>query len=72
VEVQIQHNLADLTTWEAVEDALVYTKMDGSCAFDPVLADLCQAVKAEAEAKMAAGGVDIDAVKRRAERPTGQ
>ena len=68
LEVQIQHNLADLSTWEAVEYALVYTKMDGSCAFDPVLAALCQAVKAEAEAKMAAGGVDVDAVKRRAER----
>ena len=72
LEVQIQHNLADLSTWEAVEYALVYTKMDRSCAFDPVLAALCQAVKAEAEAKMAAGGVDVDAVKRQAERPPGR
>jgi putative hydrolase of HD superfamily len=69
LEVQIQHNLADLATWEPVEYALVYTKMDASCAFDPLLADLCQAVKAEAEAKMAAGGVDVEAVKRRAEPP---
>jgi putative hydrolase of HD superfamily len=67
LEVQIQHNLADLTTWEPIEYALVYTKMDGACGFDPVLAALCQAVKAEAEAKMAAGGVDVDAVKRQAE-----
>ena len=69
LEVQIQHNLADLSTWEPIEYALVYTKMDESCAFEPVLAALCRAVKAEAEAKMAAGGVDVDAVKRQAERP---
>jgi putative hydrolase of HD superfamily len=72
LEVQIQHNLADLSTWEAIEYALVYTKMDRACAFEPVLADLCQAVKAEAEAKMVAGGVDVDAVKRQAERPPGR
>jgi hypothetical protein len=34
--------------------------------------DLCRAVKAEAETKMAAGGVDVDAVKRQAERPPGR
>jgi putative hydrolase of HD superfamily len=72
LEVQIQHNLADLSTWEAIEYALVYTKMDRACAFESVLAALCQAVKAEAEAKMAAGGVDVDAVKRQAERPPGR
>jgi putative hydrolase of HD superfamily len=65
LEVQIQHNLADLKTWTPVEYDLVYTKMDAACAHDPFLAALCDAVKAQAEAKMRAGGIDVDAVKRR-------
>jgi putative hydrolase of HD superfamily len=63
LEVQIQHNLADLATWEPVEYGLVYTKMDAACAFDPFLVALCEAVKAGAEAKMRAGGVDPERVK---------
>jgi putative hydrolase of HD superfamily len=65
LEVQIQHNLADLTTWTPVEYELVYTKMDAACAHEPFLATLCEAVKAQAEAKMRAGGIDVDAIKRR-------
>ena len=65
LEVQIQHNLADLGTWTPVEYDLVYTKMDAACAHEPFLAALCEAVKAQAEAKMRAGGIDVDAVKRR-------
>ena len=65
LEVQVQHNLADLATWEPVEYDLVYTKMDAACAHDPFLAAFCSAVKAQAEEKMRAGGVDTDAVKAR-------
>lgn len=65
LEVQIQHNLADLETWAPIEYDLVYTKMDRACAHDRFLAGLCEAVKAQAEAKMRAGGVDVDEVKRR-------
>ena len=65
LEVQIQHNLAALASWEPIEYELVYTKMDRACAFDPFLAELCAAVKEQAEAKMIAGGVDVAAVKRR-------
>lgn len=65
LEVQIQHNAADLGTWEPVEYGLVYTKMDAACAVDPFLAALCEAVKDDAEAKMAAGGVDVEAVRAR-------
>ena len=65
LEVQVQHNLADLATWEPVEYGLVYTKMDAACAHDPFLAAFCAAVKAQAEEKMRAGGVDTDAVKAR-------
>lgn len=54
LEVQIQHNLADLATWEPVEHGLIYTKMTGPCAFDPFLAALAARVTAQAEAKIAA------------------
>jgi putative hydrolase of HD superfamily len=64
LEVQIQHNLADLSTWEEVEYELVFTKMDQYCAHDGFLRDLCDAVKAEAEQKMAEAGIDVKAVKR--------
>jgi putative hydrolase of HD superfamily len=65
LEVQVQHNLADFATWEPIEYDLVYTKMDAACAADSFLAALCAAVKAQAERKMAAGGIDPAAVRRR-------
>jgi putative hydrolase of HD superfamily len=65
LEVQLQHNLADLKTWEEIEYGLVYTKMDRFCAHDRYLRELCAAVKQEAEEKMRVGGVDVEAVKRR-------
>ncbi len=64
LEVQIQHNLAGMESWTPIEYDLVYTKMDQHCAFDPFVAALCEAVKEQAEAKMRAAGVDVDAVKR--------
>jgi putative hydrolase of HD superfamily len=64
LEVQIQHNLAGIESWTPIEYDLVYTKMDRHCAFDPFLAALCDGVKEQAEAKMRAAGIDVDAVKR--------
>jgi putative hydrolase of HD superfamily len=55
LEVQVQHNLADLATWEPVEYGLVHGKMEPHCAHDPFLAALCEAVKAQADRKVAAG-----------------
>jgi putative hydrolase of HD superfamily len=65
LEVQIQHNFADLNTWEEIEYDLVYTKMDKHCQHDVFLQSLCSTVKHEAEIKMLAGGVDIETVKKR-------
>ena len=65
LEVQVQHNLADLDTWEAIEYDLVYTKMDAACRHDAFLHAFCEAVKGDGEAKMKAGGVDVEAVRRR-------
>ena len=65
LEVQVQHNLADIVTWTPIEYDLVYTKMDRACAYDPYLAAFCDAVKAQSEAKMRAAGIDVDGVKLR-------
>jgi putative hydrolase of HD superfamily len=65
LEVQVQHNLADIRTWTPIEYDLVYTKMDQACAHDPFLAAFCEAVKDQSEAKMRAAGIDVDGVKRR-------
>jgi len=69
LEVQIQHNLADLSTWEEIEYALVYTKMDPHCGHDRFLRELCEAVKLEGEEKMKAGGIDVEAVRRNLSLP---
>ena len=61
----MQHNLADLATWEPIEYDLVYTKMDTPCAVDPFLSAFCAAVKEQAERKMRTGGTDPAAIRRR-------
>lgn len=65
LEVQIQHNWADLSTWEPIEFDLVYTKMDKHCAHDAFLKTLCGAVKNAAETKLRKGGINVDEVKAR-------
>src|SRR5215468_390340 len=65
LEVQIQHNLADFETREPIEYDLVYTKMDMRCSHDAFLTALCDAVKAQAEAKMKAAGIDVPAIRAR-------
>jgi len=67
LEVQIQHNIAPDASWEPVEYPMVYTRMHGPCAHDPFLAALARAVEADGEAKMAAAGIDVAAVRRAAE-----
>ena len=58
LEVQIQHNLADFSTWTDAEYALIYDKIERPCAYDPFLTALCKAIQAEAEAKLRAGGIE--------------
>ena len=65
LEVQIQHNLADFGTWEPIEYDLVYTKMDARCSHDAFLTALCNAVKAQAEAKMVGEGIDVASIRAR-------
>lgn len=68
LEVQAQHNLAAFSTWLPIEQDLVYSKMTERCAHDPFLAAFCEAIRSQAEEKMAAAGVDLTAVKDRALR----
>lgn len=65
LEVQIQHNLADFSTWEEIEYDLVYTKMDGPCSYDSFLREICDAVREDAEIKMKKGGVDPQMIRQR-------
>jgi putative hydrolase of HD superfamily len=65
LEVQVQHNLADLSTWEPVEHGLVYTKMDERCAHDAFLRQLLAGIRTAAETKMRQGGIDLAAVRAR-------
>lgn len=58
LEVQIQHNLADFSTWTEAEYGLIYDKLDTPCAHDPFLKALAEAVRERALAKMRAGGVE--------------
>jgi putative hydrolase of HD superfamily len=65
LEVQIQHNLAGIDTWEPIEYDLVYTKMSDRCAHDTFLTTLCNAVRSQAEDKMLAASIDVASIKRR-------
>ena len=67
LEVQAQHNLADLATWEPVEYELVYTQMDARCAHEPFLRQLLAGIRAAAEAKMRDGGINIGIVRNQVE-----
>lgn len=65
LEVQHQHNLADLQTWTEQELGLVYTKMDRECAHDTALMTLLAVIRSRAERKMRNGGIDPIEIKAR-------
>ena len=64
LEVQLQHNHADISTWEEVEYDMSYM-MDKHVLFDETLTELKDQIEAEAELKMAQAGVDVKAVRHR-------
>ena len=64
LEVQLQHNHADISTWEEIEYDMSYM-MDKHVLFDETLTELKDQIEAEAELKMAQAGVDVKAVRRR-------
>lgn len=65
LEVQFQHNLAPIETWEPVEHDLVCTKMIQPTAHDAMLRHLAAAIRDSAEDKLAEAGVDVAALRER-------
>lgn len=64
LEVQLQHNHADFTTWEEIEYEMSYM-MDQHVLFDETLFELKKQIEEGAEEKMKLAGIDTEAVKRR-------
>jgi putative hydrolase of HD superfamily len=67
LEVQLQHNHADLSTWEEIEYDMCYM-MDKHVLFDETLFELKQQIEAGAEQKMRLAGIDTEVVRKRAVR----
>ena len=64
LEVQLQHNHADISTWEALEYDMCFL-MDKHVLFDETLTELKNQIESEAELKMKMAGIDVEAIKRR-------
>lgn len=62
LEVQIQHNEADVATWEPIEYELIYSRRPFT-NFDSSLDELRRLVEQEAEKKLTDAGVDITSLK---------
>lgn len=65
LEVQLQHNEADITTWEPVEYDLSYL-MDRHVGFDAGLKMLKDLIEEQADHKMKASGADTEMIRNRA------
>lgn len=64
LEVQLQHNHADFSTWEEIEYDMCYM-MDKHVLFDETLIELKKQIEEAAEKKMQLAGVDTDLVRER-------
>jgi putative hydrolase of HD superfamily len=64
LEVQLQHNDADISTWEEIEYDLSYM-MDRHVTFDKTLQQLKDLIESEADEKMQLAGIDTEQVKQR-------
>ena len=64
LEVQLQHNHADILTWEEIEYDMCYM-MDKHVLFDETLFNLKKQIEEEAEQKMKSFGVNTGEVKHR-------
>ena len=64
LEVQLQHNHADFSTWEEIEYEMCFM-MDQHVHFDKTLSELKNQIEAAAEAKMKAAGVKTESLKQK-------
>lgn len=67
LEVQLQHNHADLSTWEEIEYGMSFM-MDMHVEFDSTLTSLKNLIEGEAEAKMTEAGLNGAAIKTKTKR----
>jgi putative hydrolases of HD superfamily len=65
LEVQLQHNEADISTWEEIEYDMCYM-MDKHVLFDTTLTELKNLIEQAAELKMKTAGIDTAIVRQRA------
>src|SRR5687768_16282451 len=64
LEVQLQHNDADISTWEEIEYDMCFM-MSKHTEFDETIQLLKAVIEEEAELKMLAAGIDVELVKTR-------
>ena len=64
LEVQLQHNHADFSTWEEIEYDMCFM-MDKHVVFNETLFELKKQIEDDAEHKMQLGGIDTDLVRQR-------
>ena len=64
LEVQIQHNEADLSTWLEIEHEMSFL-LDRHVEFEPVLRDFKNLIEKEAEIKLVQAGIDVESIKGR-------
>jgi 5'-deoxynucleotidase YfbR-like HD superfamily hydrolase len=64
LEVQLQHNHADFSTWEEIEYDMSYM-MDKYVLFDPTLIELKNQIEKQAEEKMQSNGINTELVRKR-------
>jgi len=64
LEVQLQHNHADFSTWEEIEYDMTYM-MDKHTEFDETISLLKKLIEDEADMKMRSAGIDTAMVKAR-------
>lgn len=62
LEVQIQHNEADIKTWEAIEYELIYSRRPFT-DFDTTINRLREMIEHDAEEKLKEAGIDIGSIK---------
>jgi putative hydrolases of HD superfamily len=64
LEVQLQHNHADFSTWEEIEYEMSFM-MDKHVLFDETLFELKRQIETEGEEKMKSSGIDTEQVRLR-------
>lgn len=65
LEAQIQHNEADISTWESIEQELVYSRRKYT-RFDSFLDNFREMLEQGSEAKLRNAGIDVPVVKQKA------